>query len=81
MTTISRIAQGTADTICALFAGQTVTADDVYAQIEQQYAMARKQTTMGSYAQILGRLSGLGVTSRYDHADCTGQHRYTFPAA
>ena len=77
--TVSRIAQNTAETILAAFAGQTVHEDEVYNQIEMQYALSNKRTTMGSYAQVLGWINDKGAKSHYTGPNCTGDHLYVFP--
>jgi len=77
--TTSRIAASTADIILAIFAGQTVTHEQLGAQIEFQYAAARKRTGFMSFFQILDVIEAAGVTVEHDLV--TYNHRYTFPAA
>lgn len=74
---MSKIATDTAATLLAVFAGQTVADDEVYAAIEQQYTQARKQTGIGSYAQVLGSIQRAGVTTEFD---LDQNLIYTFPA-
>ena len=78
---MSRIANDTAAVILALFAGQTVTQDDVFAQITLQYAMAKKRTGMSSYMQVINTIERAGATNRYTGPDYTGDCLYTFPAS
>ncbi|MCH9731653.1 MAG: hypothetical protein K0U84_18585 [Actinomycetia bacterium] len=74
----SRIATSTADTLLAMFAGQTVSYDEMGAVVEQQYAMARRRTTYGSYAQIHNAIERAGARS---HGGITTTDRFcTFPA-
>lgn len=79
---MSKITAETTAALLAVFAGQTVTDDEVYGQIEQEYALARKRTSMGSFATILGALYHRhGVETTYTGPNCTGQCLYTFPAS
>ena len=75
----SRIATETATTILAVFAGQTVTLDQISEQIELEYTMARKRSAFGSYVQVINAIERAGVTSRYTGPDYTGTCLYTFP--
>ena len=77
--TTSRIAASTADILLAIFAGQTVTNEQLGAQIEFQYAAARKRTGFASYVQIHNAIEAAGVTVEHDLVGYN--HRYTFPAA
>jgi len=79
--TISKIAAETVDNLLAVFAGQTVVDDAVYAQIETSYAAARKRCSFGGMQDVLIVLSvHHGVTSQYAGANYTGTCSYTFPA-
>ncbi len=77
---ISKIATETIANLRVVFAGQTISDDEVYSQIEQVYAMARKRTGMGSFADILAALDHAGVTRHYTGPNFTGDCFYTFPA-
>ncbi|QFG09477.1 hypothetical protein I5H08_gp010 [Mycobacterium phage Yuna] len=77
----SRIATDTADVLLAVFAGATVTHDQIGEVLEQQYALARKRVAYGSYVQVFGLIERQGVTSRYTGPNYTGVCLYTFPAA
>lgn len=77
---MSKIATETAATILAVFAGQTVHHDEIGAQIELEYATARKRTAVGSFFQVFDAIERAGVTCRYTGPDFTGEAFYTFPA-
>uniref|UniRef100_A0AAU8GPR2 Uncharacterized protein n=1 Tax=Mycobacterium phage Pharb TaxID=3136626 RepID=A0AAU8GPR2_9VIRU len=77
----SKIAQDVAATIMAVFAGETVTMDQIGEVLQQQYALARKRTAFGSYVQVYHLIEKLGATSRYTGPNYTGVCLYTFPAA
>lgn len=77
----SKIATTTATSIAALFAGQTATFDQVAAQIELEYTIAKRRTTFGSYTQIHRLLETAGVTSYYTGPNYTGERIFEFPAA
>lgn len=75
---MSKIATETAAVIVDMFAGQTVSFDEIGAVIEQQYAMASKRTAFGSYVQIHNAIERAGAASHGGH---TATDRfYTFPA-
>jgi hypothetical protein len=74
----SKIARDTAAALLAIYAGETITHEQLGAAIEAQYAYARKRTGFASYFQILDIIEPAGVTVEHtpDY-----NHRYTFPAA
>lgn len=76
----SRIAADTAANLMAIFAGRTVTQDEVLAQITFEYDAARKRTGVGSYFQVTDAIERAGATSHYTGPNCTGDCLYTFPA-
>jgi len=80
MRNTSQIADDTATAVLAIFAGQTVHRDEIGAQIELQYAAARKRTAVGSFFQVFDAIERAGVTCRYTGPDFTGEAFYTFPA-
>lgn len=78
---MSKIATSTAASLLALFAGQTVTADTVYAQITLEYTVAKKKPGFTSYFQVENICEAAGARTYYDGPDCTGQKYFTFPAS
>ena len=73
----SKIAATVADTLLSMFSGQTVTFDEVGEAFEQQYAMARRRTTYGSYVQVYSAIERAGAKS---HGGSTVTDRFfTFP--
>ncbi len=77
--TPSKIAATVADTLLAIFSGQTVTNDEVGAEIENQDAMARKRCTFGSFVQVIPAMERAGMVSHWSGPDYTGELFYTFP--
>ncbi|AXH46936.1 helix-turn-helix DNA binding domain protein [Mycobacterium phage Aminay] len=77
--TTTKIAATTAEALLAIFAGQTVTLDELFAQIEQTYILAGKRTGITSFYKITDLIEAAGVTSRYTGPDYTGVCLYTFP--
>lgn len=77
---MSKVATETANTILAIFAGQTVTHDEVLAEITAQYAYANKKTGVTSYFKVTDICERMGATYRYTGPDYTGTCLYTFPA-
>lgn len=75
----SKIATEVATTLMNIFAGQTVTHDEVLAQITAQYAFANKRTGITSYPQVTDTLERRGATYRYTGPNYTGTCLYTFP--
>lgn len=75
----SKIAATVADTLLAIFSGQTVGHDEVCAEVENQYAMARKRCTFGSFVQVIPAMERAGMFSYYTGPDYTGDLLYTFP--
>lgn len=76
----SKIATDTAASLMAIFAGQTVTADAVNAQITLEYTMAKKRPGLTSYFKVCDLIEAAGATSRYTGPNFTGEQFYTFPA-
>lgn len=76
---MSKIATETANTLLAVFAGQTVDQDTVLAEITAQYAYAQKRTGVSSYFQVTDALERAGVATLYTGPDYTGQKYFTFP--
>lgn len=76
----SKIAATVSDTLINVFAGQTVHADTVLAEITAQYAYAQKRTGVSSYFQVTDALERAGVVTRYTGPDYTGERFFTFPA-
>lgn len=79
--TISKIAANTADVLMAIFAGQTVAADVVLAEITAQYAFAKKRPGFTSYFTVTDAIERAGATSYYTGFNYTGEKFFTFPAA
>jgi len=77
---MSKITAEAATSLLAIFAGQTVTHDDVLAQITFEYQMASKRTGFSSYFKVTDAIEAAGVTSRYTGPNYTGDKLYTFPA-
>ncbi|AEK09904.1 hypothetical protein PBI_KESHU_96 [Mycobacterium phage Keshu] len=77
----SKIAETTAEALLAVFAGETVTMDQIAEVLQQQYALARKRVAFGSYVQVYRLIEAAGATSRYTGPNYTGVCLYTFPAA
>lgn len=77
---MSKIVNTAAANIIAIFDGQTVSHSDVCAQIETEYAAARKRTAYGSYVQVFNNLLAAGVTCKWTGPNYTGDHLYIFPA-
>ena len=75
----SKIAATVADTLLAIFSGQTVAHDDVCAEIANQYAMARKRCTYGSHIAVDTGLRIAGVQSQWSGPNYSGDHFYAFP--
>ncbi|AXN53366.1 hypothetical protein PBI_THONKO_96 [Mycobacterium phage Thonko] len=76
---MSQITAVAADNVMAVFAGQTVTHDEVLAQISLVYATERKRTGVTSYFKVTDEIERRGVTSRYTGPDYTGTCLFTFP--
>jgi hypothetical protein len=77
---MSRIVTETAASILAIFAGQTVTHETIGAQIELEYAMARKRCTFGSHVDITKGIERAGVVTRWTGFNYSGELLYAFPA-
>lgn len=77
----SKIAASTAEILMAVFAGQTVTLEQVLTEVTAQYAYANKRTGFMSYSQVMDAIERAGATHRYTGANYTGTCLYTFPAA
>lgn len=78
---ISKIAREAADSLMAVFAGQTVDRDAVFAQINTVYAMAKKQTGFTSYFTVTDLAVARGASFHYEQPNYQGRCFYTFPAA
>lgn len=77
----SKIAADIAETLLAMFAGQTITHDAILAEITAQYAYANKRPGFTSYFQVTDAIERAGATHRYTGPNYTGTCLYTFPAA
>lgn len=76
----SKISADVATALMNLFAGQTVTQGDVFAQVTTQYALANKRSGFTSYFKVTDAIERAGASSRYTGPDYTGECFYTFPA-
>ena len=77
--TPSKIAATVADTLSAIFSGQTVTIEEAGDEITNQYAMARKRCTFGSFVQVTAAMERAGMVSHWSGPGYTGDLLYTFP--
>lgn len=79
MNGITKITTDTAAAALTIFAGRTITLDELNSFVTQQYKLARKRTGITSYFKIFDAVEAQGVTARYTGPDYTGECLYTFP--
>jgi dTDP-4-amino-4,6-dideoxygalactose transaminase len=77
---MTRITADTTAIAMTMFAGQTVTMDELTALVEQQYALGGKRTGITSFFKVFDACEAAGATSRYTGPNYTGQCLYTFPS-
>ena len=77
---MSKIATEATANLLAVFAGQTVTMDQVQAQIATVYAFARKRQGFTSFFAVMDACERAGVSVRYTGPNFTGTALYTFPS-
>lgn len=78
-TTASRIVHTLADECLTVFAGQTVTGEQIEAHTAPRYIEERgRRQTFGSYSKMIDALEAAGVT--IDQPVRGGERLFTFPA-